>query len=178
MTRGPHFTFPTRQEGFEPPTNSLEGCRSIHLSYWRLPIATGHPAGHLATLPLPQPALPATSREQALHLRPHTPRASNSHASRFGPKQPIGAAGFEPATSCSQSRRDTGLRYAPYIRSRAVYPRGLIRSTAWRGLVHLLEKSTGGGLPEECLKRHSTMAHQSLLLTADLGKGAPPKRWR
>ena len=25
----------------------------------------------------------------------------------------IGAAGFEPATSCSQSRRDTGLRYAP-----------------------------------------------------------------
>ena len=27
----------TRQEGLEPPTNSLEGCRSIHLSYWRLP---------------------------------------------------------------------------------------------------------------------------------------------
>jgi hypothetical protein len=26
----------TRQEGLEPPTNSLEGCRSIHLSYWRL----------------------------------------------------------------------------------------------------------------------------------------------
>ena len=25
----------------------------------------------------------------------------------------VGAAGFEPATSCSQSRRDTGLRYAP-----------------------------------------------------------------
>ena len=29
------------------------------------------------------------------------------------PRDPIGAAGFEPATSCSQSRRDTGLRYAP-----------------------------------------------------------------
>lgn len=24
-----------RQEGLEPPTNSLEGCRSIQLSYWR-----------------------------------------------------------------------------------------------------------------------------------------------
>ena len=27
----------------------------------------------------------------------------------------VGAAGFEPATSCSQSRRATGLRYAPLI---------------------------------------------------------------
>ena len=26
----------------------------------------------------------------------------------------VGAAGFEPTTSCSQSRRDTGLRYAPW----------------------------------------------------------------
>jgi hypothetical protein len=25
----------------------------------------------------------------------------------------VGATGFEPAISCSQSRRDTGLRYAP-----------------------------------------------------------------
>jgi hypothetical protein len=24
-----------RQEGLEPPTHSLEGCRSIQLSYWR-----------------------------------------------------------------------------------------------------------------------------------------------
>jgi hypothetical protein len=24
-----------RQEGLEPPTHSLEGCCSIHLSYWR-----------------------------------------------------------------------------------------------------------------------------------------------
>jgi hypothetical protein len=24
-----------RQEGIEPPTNSLEGCCSIQLSYWR-----------------------------------------------------------------------------------------------------------------------------------------------
>jgi hypothetical protein len=28
-------------------------------------------------------------------------------------QNPIGAPGFEPGTSCSQSRRATGLRYAP-----------------------------------------------------------------
>src|SRR5205814_10626306 len=30
-----------------------------------------------------------------------------------GPNLSVGAPGFEPGTSCSQSRRDTGLRYAP-----------------------------------------------------------------
>ena len=53
-----------RQEGLEPPTHSLEGCCSIHLSYWRFVVG-------------------------------------------------VGAPGFEPGTSCSQSRRDTRLRYAP-----------------------------------------------------------------
>jgi hypothetical protein len=62
-----------RQEGLEPPTHSLEGCRSIHLSYWR------------------------NGRTDALRCR--------------APQ--IGAPGFEPGTSCSQSRRDTRLRYAP-----------------------------------------------------------------
>ena len=28
-------------------------------------------------------------------------------------KNYVGVAGFEPAASCSQSRRDTGLRYTP-----------------------------------------------------------------
>lgn len=28
-------------------------------------------------------------------------------------KNDVGVAGFEPAASCSQSRRDTGLRYTP-----------------------------------------------------------------
>ena len=27
----------------------------------------------------------------------------------------VGVAGFEPTTSCSQSRRDTGLRYTPKV---------------------------------------------------------------
>ncbi len=65
----------TRQEGIEPPTRSLEGCRSIQLSYWRFMI-------------------------------PHVRCLVRSDT--------IGAAGFEPATSCSQSRRATGLRYAPH----------------------------------------------------------------
>ena len=30
-------------------------------------------------------------------------------------KSLVGAAGFEPATSCSQSKRATKLRYAPTI---------------------------------------------------------------
>ena len=35
----------------------------------------------------------------------------------------VGAAGFEPTTSCSQSRRATELRYAPKCRMRASGPR-------------------------------------------------------
>ena len=35
-----------RQEGLEPPTHSLEGCCSIHLSYWRFTLA-------VCFLPLP-----------------------------------------------------------------------------------------------------------------------------
>jgi hypothetical protein len=32
-----------RQEGLEPPTHSLEGCCSIHLSYWRFIVESGRP---------------------------------------------------------------------------------------------------------------------------------------
>src|SRR2546428_4867425 len=60
-----------RPGGFEPPTNSLEGCCSIHLSYGR-----------------------------------HTVGLSDRPAG-------VGAAGFEPATSWSQTRRATGLRHTP-----------------------------------------------------------------
>jgi hypothetical protein len=68
-----------RQEGLEPPTHSLEGCCSIHLSYWRFD------ADGLSVPPFLPAGLPCL----------------------------IGAPGFEPGTSCSQSRRDTRLRYAP-----------------------------------------------------------------
>ena len=67
-----------RQEGLEPPTHSLEGCCSIHLSYWRFV------RGGKTDL---------TTWSQS--------------------RSEVGAPGFEPGTSCSQSRRDTGLRYAP-----------------------------------------------------------------
>ena len=36
---------------------------------------------------------------------------------RSQPPTSIGATGFEPATSCSQSRRATGLRHAPFMLS-------------------------------------------------------------
>jgi hypothetical protein len=35
-----------------------------------------------------------------------------SYGVKSGAKN-VGVAGFEPTTSCSQSRRDTGLRYTP-----------------------------------------------------------------
>lgn len=34
----------------------------------------------------------------------------------------VGAAGFEPAVSCSRSRRDTRLRYAPLVPKAGVSP--------------------------------------------------------
>ncbi len=34
------------------------------------------------------------------------------------PRAPVGLTGFEPATSCSQSRRATKLRYSPFMHSR------------------------------------------------------------
>ncbi len=45
----------------------------------------------------------------------------------------VGAAGFEPTTSCSQSRRDTGLRYAPkksYCGERGIRTPGTVSRTA------------------------------------------------
>jgi hypothetical protein len=37
----------------------------------------------------------------------------------------VGVAGFEPTTSCSQSRRDTGLRYTPKVYSVLSGERGI-----------------------------------------------------
>jgi len=94
----------TRQEGLEPPTNSLEGCRSIHLSYWRLPC-------YWSSFRSPE----------------YGPYRASATSPAF--TNEIGAAGFEPATSCSQSRRDTGLRYAPQINGPLCYPAERRRST-------------------------------------------------
>jgi hypothetical protein len=39
----------------------------------------------------------------------------------------VGAAGFEPAISCSQSKRDTRLRYAPILRKGSIEPYSLFK---------------------------------------------------
>src|SRR5262249_10820425 len=45
-----------------------------------------------------------------IDARPHVPRFPPRFSS---PGDMVGATGFEPATSCSQSRHSTGLSYAP-----------------------------------------------------------------
>ena len=54
---------------------------------------------------------PAPVRPQVLTV---TPMWKKTHAADdFLPVHPVGMAGFEPATSCSQSRRATKLRHIP-----------------------------------------------------------------
>ena len=92
--------------GLEPPTKSLEGSCSIHLSY------RGHDSRHLCAHAdrLDRPGSTALRR-----LR----RAAESRAlSEFAPSTAtvlVGVEGFEPPTSCSQSRRATRLRYTPVL---------------------------------------------------------------
>ena len=92
-----------RQGGLEPPTHSLEGCCSIHLSYWR-------GVRHVRLRRYERGEHPKGERR-------HTPPQLSSLLSvpllSIAATAAIGATGFEPVTSCSQSRRDTRLRYAP-----------------------------------------------------------------
>ena len=76
-----------RQEGLEPPTYGLEGRCSIQLSYCRIVIE-----GRLGC-PSSWMLVEETMDIVGMLL--------------------VGARGFEPPTSCSQSKRATGLRYAP-----------------------------------------------------------------
>jgi hypothetical protein len=61
-----------RQEGIEPPTCSLEGCRSIQLSYWRW---TASQFG--ANDPKMEAPRHAISRTATLH---HPPTANRGYA--------------------------------------------------------------------------------------------------
>ncbi len=96
------------------------------------PGGTRTPDQQLRRLPL----YPSELLAPALPLVP--PSGSRTWTHRAGPLHrhtsyhEIGAAGFEPATSCSQSRRDTGLRYAPQISGRVCYPASRSRSTGAR----------------------------------------------
>src|SRR5919112_2178480 len=46
----------------------------------------------------------------------------------------VGAPGFEPGTSCSQSRRDTRLRYAPHETQTLAGPSTTVNRRATRAL--------------------------------------------
>ena len=88
----------------------------------------------------------------------------------------VGAPGFEPGTSCSQSRRDTRLRYAPRA-FECIRPSGqnqllqfaeFRRSTAPPPAHHPPPKSSL--VRAERAKRPAAMAHPLLLRTVDLAK--------
>ena len=79
----------------------------------------------------------------------------------------VGAPGFEPGTSCSQSRRDTWLRYAPHesqtlagawvrVNSRTVHA---LRLTSTHGKQPTIAKSR-----QQRIKGTAAMAHSTLLL--------------
>src|SRR5215207_151783 len=72
----------------------------------------------------------------------------------------VGAAGFEPATSCSQSRRDTRLRYAPHETPSIPRARASVNASTARA-------ELGNQLP----KGASSMTDASLLLADTLPKG-------
>ena len=72
---------------------------------------SGHQSGHgtrVTPASLPGPADGQRSR--------HPSRSEPNYRASTPPNRvsSIGAPGFEPGTSCSQSRRATGLRHAPY----------------------------------------------------------------
>ena len=89
--------------------------------YWARKDAEERATAAIRVKPRPVPGLETrtalflTSQETHPKLTPErltqkTPATQTVAGARFNP---VGAPGFEPGTSCSQSRRDTGLRYAP-----------------------------------------------------------------
>ncbi len=103
------------RKGFEPLTHRLEICCSIQLSY-RTKLKTPSTGEGCCW-----GGSPESFRE---NLRPSRPEVGTRYRATLHPKNnfkkccphgelKVGVAGFEPTTSCSQSRRDTGLRYTP-----------------------------------------------------------------
>src|ERR1700737_2962277 len=92
----------------------------------------------------------AKTGEEGEKLTPNSPRPflrkkSLQRKALQGLNLSVGAPGFEPGTSSSQSRRDTGLRYAP--RSAQVTISCLARAT------HLRAHETRGS--DDCCERCS-----------------------
>src|SRR5215203_1735699 len=79
----------------------------------------------------------------------------------------VGAPGFEPGTSCSQSRRDTRLRYAPHENPTLAGAGPRVNSRAPLTLRRALIRPKRPAPPElECerVERAPAMAHPPLLL--------------
>src|ERR1700750_559789 len=82
--------------------------------------------------------------------------AEHTSATFFQAHQ-VGAPGFEPGTSCSQSRRDTRLRYAPRASE-------CIRTSRQNQLLtphELQPTSTNADLPRSCRRAHFTSSSRS-----------------
>ncbi len=93
------------------------------------PSATAH--GGVAALP----PVPAFVEGRKGRVRAFSGSGSEKNSNDF-----VGVAGFEPATTCTQSRSSTRLRYTPVLPVRGDYSIGARRSTA------ALRGSVGDGL--------------------------------
>ena len=101
-----------RPAGIEPATYSLEGCCSIQLSYGRPLRSSGL---RVLSCACGSGIMEESTESIALYFSYNSALKTQSSALGGGL---VGARGFEPPTSCSQSRRATGLRYAPTDRLR------------------------------------------------------------
>ena len=85
----------------------------------------------------------------------------------------VGAPGFEPGTSCSQSRRDTRLRYAPHESPTLVGRSARVNHRTTRILRVAPTHRKQSSLPqygEERVERPASMAHRALLLRGRIGQ--------
>ena len=75
-----------------------------------------------ASCTAPRATVAITVRQHAFKPQNETALQANkkpySPTPQAGVGLPVGLTGFEPATSCSQSRRATKLRYSPMCRTK------------------------------------------------------------
>ena len=96
-----------RPAGLEPATLGLEGRCSIRLSYRRI-------IKYYRKLYASTDLLSHTTKViQAIELEPTKKHKFSALQTKL--KNLVGVEGFEPPTSCSQSRRATKLRYTPIL---------------------------------------------------------------